>query len=229
MTTLWLRSFDMKTGILNIENMAWAFVNALGPWLHELRRQGFTMDAAPDGTSFVVSSMVVPLGLWASEHSQLWASLSERSRLPWHWRHHELNMIPDPSTHSVLPCLKSFISKYVETWSEAEMWIYWQADYLMYWACAGLRFHGPIHVNLKTISWVKKHGKKRSICKTRDVQVKSSRPRLAKNNLSEDEDGRWNSKDVLGNIDSPLNWGGAKYWRQDLSCVCFQRFWIFVK
>lgn len=47
--------------------------------------------------------------------------------------------------------------------------------------------------------------KKRSICKTRDVQVKSSRPRLAKNNLSEDEDGRWNSKDVLGNIDSPLN------------------------
>jgi hypothetical protein len=75
----------------------------------------------------------------------------------------------------------------------------------MYWACAGLRFHGPIHVNLKTISWVKKHGKKRSICNTRDVQVKSSRPRLAKNNLSEDEDGRWNSKDVLGNIDSPLN------------------------
>jgi hypothetical protein len=61
----------MKTGILNIENMAWAFVNALGPWLHELRRQGFTMDAAPDGTSFVVSSMVVPLRLWASEHSQL--------------------------------------------------------------------------------------------------------------------------------------------------------------
>ena len=161
MTTLWLRSFDMKTGfcqcILDIENMAWAFVNGL-PWLHELRRQGFTMDAAPDGTSFVVSSMVVPVGT-LGEHHQLGASLSERSRLSWHWRHHELNMIPDPSTHSVLPCLKSFISKYVETWSEAEMWIYWQADYLMYWACAGLRFQGPIHVNLKTISWVKKYRK----------------------------------------------------------------------